>query len=360
MNTQNTLYAIDRDLNALYHEGHKSQRKGVHQFSRWQRNTVYAQGRPDPNAKPREKSSSDSGKKEGLVTKAKNAVGNAYTRHLAKNDAAWNGYLNSNAKGLNNKGAARIIGQGIGIGLAGAATGALVGNKIAGAAANKQFVSPEKWQLKNPMKVDVPYVYSKGSSQNALAQMRAQARSLGGSGRVAAVREVSNIPHDVRRLSQAKIVGGMLADSRGVKDWNSAKRYADVTANKFLNAASAERSAAVRFAARTGGIFGVGVGAAVGLGAGLMHTTKTYEGYVKRGEGSLRGAKMSPERRKAYKETFNKYKDKYSQPLFGNKSSGKKTDRLGAASNRIADATIRGDSNAIARETRSLYPSKRK
>lgn len=41
----------DNDLNSLYHEGRKGQRKGVHQFGRWQRDTVYAQGRPDPNAK---------------------------------------------------------------------------------------------------------------------------------------------------------------------------------------------------------------------------------------------------------------------------------------------------------------------
>lgn len=90
MNTQNILYAIDNDLNALYHEGHKGQRKGVHQFGRWQKDTVYAQGRPDPNAK--EKSSTDSGKKEGLVTKTKNAVVGVKARHDAKIDAAVKAY----------------------------------------------------------------------------------------------------------------------------------------------------------------------------------------------------------------------------------------------------------------------------
>ena len=52
MNTQNTLYAIDRDLNALYHFGIKGQKKHQHDPNRrWQRQAVYANGQPDPNAK---------------------------------------------------------------------------------------------------------------------------------------------------------------------------------------------------------------------------------------------------------------------------------------------------------------------
>lgn len=97
MNTQNTLYAIDRDLNALYHFGVKGQKKHQHDPNRrWQRQAVYANGQPDPNAK--QKSSTDSGKKEGAITRAKNAVIGAKARFDAKNDAAYKAVIEGGSK----------------------------------------------------------------------------------------------------------------------------------------------------------------------------------------------------------------------------------------------------------------------
>ena len=39
--------------NYLMHSGRKGQKKGVHQFGKWQSQAVYAQGRPNPDAKVR-------------------------------------------------------------------------------------------------------------------------------------------------------------------------------------------------------------------------------------------------------------------------------------------------------------------
>ena len=39
--------------NYLIHSGRKGQKKGVHQFGKWQSQAVYAQGRPNPDAKVR-------------------------------------------------------------------------------------------------------------------------------------------------------------------------------------------------------------------------------------------------------------------------------------------------------------------
>ena len=123
MNTQNTLYAIDRDLNALYHFGVKGQRKHQHDPNRrWQRQAVYANGQSDPNAKERIKSA---------VGNAVNKAVSAKARFDAKNDAARDARRRG---GINTRGNKRLGKFGDAGSFAGMVIGAQVGSKKFGPA----------------------------------------------------------------------------------------------------------------------------------------------------------------------------------------------------------------------------------
>ena len=107
MNTQNTLYAIDQDLTALYHYGVKGQKKYQHDPNRrWQRQAVYANGQPDPNAKDRRSKSDDEAFKayastiDGLKltnnSKELNRLRSKYDQHVQD-------YMNSSLSRMNSE-----------------------------------------------------------------------------------------------------------------------------------------------------------------------------------------------------------------------------------------------------------------
>lgn len=116
-NNTNVLYAIDRDLPYLQHDGKAGMKWHTHKFGKWQSHAVYAQGQPNPDAKERK------GLK-GAVDRAKNAVSDAVTRHQAKNDAAITAM---DRYGGNTKGARRLAAGTLAATVAGAAVGAAAG-----------------------------------------------------------------------------------------------------------------------------------------------------------------------------------------------------------------------------------------
>ena len=272
----NTLQMINHDLAYISHSGVPGMSWRTHKFGKWQSQAVYAQGMPNPDAK----------EKTGIGSKIKSAAGKAATaisdiplKTRAKNDAAYNVRAEDPTR-YNTKAYRRLVGGAAAAGAVGAALGAGMAGVKAQGAADSLLPGITQWKLKTPQ--NIIYEMPGGTKHKLYGNT----------------------------FEQAKVGAKLVSDNIGLKNPKNRRLIESKIENDFLRRSIGERNSAIGKATTAGAVAGAALGAYAGSGA---YKLSTFEGYLKRGQGTLRGTRLSPRQQQVYRDTFDKYRKKYSE-----------------------------------------------